>query len=153
MAQPNFAPIEKKDTVSEIQKLNPPKGWKPNRPGEIPDRVNLQKKDWFGNPGPDQGYALVLFKRFANEIKLDKTEDMHDVKAGVVAIAMKRAAIFGRAPISKDLEFALDKFGFLKEANQDAVAKRRAIFKSAGHEYCKRQEIADMVDENEIKSF
>ncbi len=153
MAQPNFAPIKSDNKVSEIQKLNSPNEWKSVRPGELKNKVNLEKKSRFGNPGPDQGYAMVLFKRFTDDIRLSKEEDIHDVQAGVVAIAMKRAAIFGRAPVNKDIEFALNKFDFLKDIKSDAVKKRRETFKSAGHEYSKRQDIADMIDEDEMKSY
>jgi hypothetical protein len=151
MAQPNFVPIRSEENVSEIQKLEPPKRWTPNRPADFNGKPEAVKKKYYGNPGPDSGYAMLLFESLKPDIKLEKGEDIHDVAAGVVYVAMKRAALFGRAPIKKDIEYVLKKFGFLDKAHSSQIEERKFLFKSAGHEYHKRMEIADKFSEEELK--
>ena len=44
---------------------------------------------------------------------LEPGEHAEDVLAGAVAIALRRAAIFGRAPVTADIELALELFKYL----------------------------------------
>lgn len=87
-----------------------------------------------GNQGPDQGYALKLAERFAGRLVLAAGEREDDALAGCVAVALRRASVFGRAPVMHDLRLALDLFGFLDEADAELVAWRRDQFAgAAGH--------------------
>lgn len=102
--------------------------WQADRPGEVvgggqPTGPRL------GSPGPDQGYALKLVHQFDGRIHVADGEDIHDVEAGGVAVAMRRSSIFGRAPVIHDLTIAFTVFGFLdKNAPAELVELRRKLF-------------------------
>ena len=100
-----------------------------------------------GNQGPDQGYALKLAERFAGRLVLAAGEREDDALAGCVAVALRRASMFGRAPVMHDLRLALELFGFLAEADADLVAWRRDRFAGAAghHGYHVRLRLADLV--------
>ena len=102
--------------------------WKADRPGEV---VNTGQPTGprLGSPGPDQGYALKLVHQFDGRIHLADGEDIHDVEAGAVAVAMRRSSIFGRAPVIHDLTIAFTVFGFLdKNPPSELVDLRRSLF-------------------------
>ena len=52
-------------------------------------------------------------------MKLEPHEDADDAVAVVAAIAMKRAATFGRAPTVNDVDFAMELLGYLGDAPED----------------------------------
>jgi hypothetical protein len=105
----------------------------------------------FGNPGPDQGYALVLFRRFEERLVLEAGEHVEDVKAGCVGVALRRASLFGRAPVVHDLTVALTIWGFLGQAPAELVALRRPLFQACSHHYEDRRAIVDMVPEATLR--
>lgn len=112
MAAPEFVPVKPIDDVRTYE--SPPRRpfqWRAERPGDLDD--GQPKGPRFGTPGPDQGYVLTLVPRFADKIHLGPGEHIEDVNAGVVAIAMKRASVFGRAPVIHDLTAAYALWGFL----------------------------------------
>jgi hypothetical protein len=113
MTQPKFAPILEENEVREGYQLGTPAPWEPHRPGESRPRPRRENLPGLGVPGPDQGYALELATRFKDRLALEPGEHAEDVLSGAVAIALRRAAIFGRAPISADIELALRLFGCL----------------------------------------
>ncbi len=117
-----------------------------DRPGEVvgaapPVGAGL------GSQGPDQGYALKLAERFAGRLVLAAGERSDDALAGCVAVALRRASLFGRAPVVHDLRLALELFGFLGDADADLVAWRRPRFAGAAghHGYHVRLHLADLV--------
>jgi hypothetical protein len=99
----------------------------------------------FGTPGPDQGFALKLARRFEDRLEVSAGESVEDVISGCTAVAMRRAARFGRAPLIFDLGFAFTLWGFLGGAPDDLVAQRAPLFRSAAHHYGARRAIADAV--------
>ena len=108
-----------------------------DRPGEVVGGEPTAGPG-LGNQGPDQGYALKLAERFAGRLVLAAGEREDDALAGCVAVALRRASVFGRAPVMHDLRLALELFGFLIDADADAdadlVAWRRDRFAgAAGH--------------------
>ena len=104
-----------------------------DRPGEVVG-IEPSAGPGLGNQGPDQGYALKLAERFAGQLVLAPGEGEDDALAGCCAVAMRRASMFGRAPVMHDLRVALELFGFLDDADADLVAWRRDRFAgSAGH--------------------
>jgi len=105
----------------------------------------------FGNPGPDQGYALVLFRSVEGRLVLEPGEHVEDVKAGCVGVALRRASLFGRAPVIHDLTVALTIWGFLGEAPAELVAFRRPLFQAASHHYEDRRAIVDLVPESTLR--
>ena len=106
-----------------------------------------------GYQGPDQGYALKLAERFAGQLVLAAGEREDDALAGCVAVALRRASIFGRAPVMHDLRLALELFGFVAEADPELVAWRRDRFAGAAghHGYHVKLRLADLVPEETLR--
>ncbi|MGA2803722.1 MAG: hypothetical protein ABSF89_04925 [Acidimicrobiales bacterium] len=156
MTQPKFAPIMEQHEVREVQRIGPPAPWMTHRPGESRPAPQPPRKHGLGVPGPDQGYAIGLATRFEERLVLEPGERADDVLAGAVAIALRRAAIFGRAPIAADIELALRLFKYLvgEEGtwpSGDLVALRRARFDAAAHDYWRRRALVDAVPEETFR--
>jgi hypothetical protein len=100
-----------------------------------------------GYPGPDQGYALKLARRFEGKLVLTPGEHEADAIAGCVEVANKRASILGRAPVIHDLTVAFMLWGFLTEADPELVRLRSKYFQAVAHpsHYSERRRIADVV--------
>lgn len=107
-----------------------------------------------GNPGPDIGYAVGLVKLFDDKLFLQHREHRRDADAGVIAVAMKRGAMYGRAPVVHDLTIGYTVWGFLDQApDAELVAARRELFTEAGalHGYHQVRLIADAVPEETLR--
>ena len=120
-------------------------GWTADRPGEV---KGLQPRAaGLGRQGPDQGYALRLARVLAGELVLDPGESERDVLAGCVAVGLKRASIFGRAPIMDDLRAAAAIWGFDRAVDDALVALRTQRFAELAnaHHYEERRAVADAV--------
>lgn len=151
MAQPDYVPVSPGERVRETDPLPPPKAWKVDRPGELPG-LRPPEGDAFGKPGPDQGYALTLAKRFTERLQLTPGEHRADAVAGCVAVALKRASMFGRAPVIYDLEIAFGLFGFLDASAPPALVQwRRGMFDGASHDYWEVRSIVDAVPESTLQ--
>src|SRR5688572_8330305 len=134
MPQPDFIPDAPADRVRVTETLPVPDGWLATRPAEI--RGTRQPAGpQLGNAGPDQGYGLKLARRFVEKLQLQPHEHSADAVAGVLPVALKRASIFGRAPVVYDFEHAFILFGFLGDAPDDLVMMRKELFAEAGHHY------------------
>ena len=150
MTQPKFAPILEQDEVRGGYQLGVPAPWVPHRPGESRPTPKLRDPAGLGFPGPDQGYALELANRFADLLALEPGEHADDVLAGAVAIALRRAAIFGRAPVAADIELALRLFKYIIGEQgtwppTDLLEWRREHFAGAAHDYWRCRSLADTV--------
>ena len=149
MTQPDYVPVNATDRVRTTERLPAPRGWVQDRPAEIlgdqPSGPRL------GNPGPDQGYALTLAARFHGRLKLEHGEHEEDVIAGCLPVALKRASLFGRAPVIHDMELAFALFGFLGDAPTDLVAWRKPMFDSVAHRYFDGRRIADCVPDATLR--
>src|SRR4051794_41091247 len=78
--------------------IPPPGHWKADRPADLrPGGQPHGAK--FGSPGPDQGYALTLARRYEARLVLADGEHKEDVVAGCLGVATKRSSLFGRAPV------------------------------------------------------
>ena len=123
-----------------------------DRPGEV---VGIEPSvgPGLGNQGPDQGYALKLAERFAGRLVLSAGEREDDALAGCVAVALRRASMFGRAPVMHDLRLALELFGFLDDADAGLVAWRRDRFAGAAghHGYHVKLHLAALVPEETLR--
>lgn len=148
MSQPQFVP--RRPVRGDNYYVSPPRrdrSWMPDRPGEVftdgqPVGAGL------GSHGPDQGYALKLARDFESRLELTPGEHVEDVISGGVAIAMKRASSFGRAPTVHDLTCAFSLFGFLDPVpDPQLVELRRALFEEVHHphHYAERRRIVDAV--------
>lgn len=150
MAAPKFVPVAPLGAYREAEGLPVPDAWQPTRPAEL--GVSAPTGRMMGRPGPDQGYALTLARRFHGQLALLEGEDEHDVVAGCLGVALKRAALYGRAPVIHDLELAFSVFGYLGGTIAEDLRKFRVkLFQSAGHHYEQQRAIADLVPESTLR--
>jgi hypothetical protein len=106
-----------------------------------------------GCQGPDQGYVWKLLGRFRDRLVLGDGEHADDALAGCAGVALRRASLFGRAPVVHDVQVALTVFGWLSPANQELVEWRRQLFAevSHAHHYSRARMIADLVPEDTLR--
>lgn len=128
-----------------------PQSWRPVRPGDSATGFDLG--EGFGTPGPDQGYVLVLARRFAGQLQLASDENEDDALAGAVAVALKRASLIGRAPVLPDLTVALTVWGYLGDASPDLIAYRQPLFAEVSnpHHYPELRRIVDLVPDDVLR--
>jgi hypothetical protein len=150
VTQPSFVPIVEADQVRHAYRLQVPNIWTQSRPSELRGSVR-QEGPKLGKPGPDQGFALKLARRFEHRLVLAEGDSREDVIAGCTAVAMRRCAKFGRAPAVYDLEFAFTLWGFLGGAPADLVEARSPLFRSAAHHYLAQRAITDCVIEETLR--
>ena len=151
MTQPKYAPILQEDEARPAYRLDPPPPWRARRPGElVPGRAPAIAGG--GSPGPDQGYALLLARRFADRLVLRPGERREDVLSGAVAIALRRASLLGRAPVAADISFALDLYGFLSQAPDELVAERARLFGGLAHDYARLRSLVASIPEERLRS-
>lgn len=144
MTQPSFVPVVEADQVRRAYQLTVPSSWTTSRPSELRG-TRAPSGTFLGTPGPDQGFALKLGRRFEDRLVLSAGEHAEDAVAGCTAVAMRRSALFGRAPVVFDLTLAFTLWGFLEGAPADLVAAREPLFRAASHHYQVQRTIADCV--------
>ena len=148
MAAPEFVPTTKDQQPRRGLGLPPSRRWTADRPGELgaaqPEGRTL------GHPGPDQGYALKLARRFSDRLVLDGVH-AEDAVAGCLGIGLHRASLFGRAPMIHDLDIAFRVWGFLGDAPAELVALRAPLFEAASHHYWDQRAIVDRVPESTLR--
>ena len=149
MAAPNYVPVTLADQPRQDEPAKPPDSWRADRPGDLGPGQPVGPK--LGRQGPDQGYALSLARRFHDRIYVFEGESKDDAVAGCVAVALKRASLFGRAPVIHDLDFAFRLFGFIGTAPADLVEFRRPRFEEARHHYWDQRAIVDLVPEETLR--
>ena len=154
MAAPEHVPVDRSKPVRAYESPpRRPEPWMSDRPGEI-GGDGQPRGDRLGHQGPDQGYALRLVRQFEGKLTLTPGEHEKDALAGAVAVALKRASIFGRAPVIHDLTVALMVWGFLDEAPaEDLVDLRRPLFEEVWHphHYAELRRVADLVPEDTLR--
>jgi hypothetical protein len=150
VTQPSFVPIVEADQVRRAYRLNVPNIWTQSRPSELRGTSQPAGRKR-GTPGPDQGFALKLARRFEARLVLAEGESAEDVMSGCTAVAMRRCARFGRAPSVYDLTFAFTLWGFLGGAPAELVRERGPRFRSAAHHYLAQRSIADSVTDDALR--
>ena len=150
MTQPSFVPIVEADQVRRAYRLQVPSIWTQSRPSELRGTTQPPGRQ-LGSPGPDQGFALKLARRFEDRLVLAEGESAEDAIAGCTAVAMRRCSSFGRAPAVYDLTFGFTIWGFLGGAPTDLVEERGPLFRSAGHHYTAQRVIADAVVDGALR--
>jgi hypothetical protein len=149
MAAPDYVPVPLSEQPRESLRLPPPRKWMADRPADLQRGQPVGPK--LGRPGPDQGYLLKLAERFSDRVQVAEGEHAEDAIAGCAALAMRRAALFGRAPVSVDLEVALTLWGFLGGAPDDLVEFRHRLFAGAAHHYWDQRALSDLVPDETLK--
>ena len=149
MAAPEYVPVPLSEQPRESLRLPPPRPWMADRPADLQRGQPVGPK--LGRPGPDQGYLLKLAERFTDRVELGEGEHAEDAIAGCVAVALRRAALFGRAPVAHDLEMALRLWGFLGGAPEDLVEFRGRLFGGAAHHYWDQRAVTDLVPEETLR--
>lgn len=150
VTQPSFVPVVEADQVRRAYPLTVPSIWTTSRPSELRG-TRAPSGAFLGSPGPDQGFALKLARRFEDRLVLAPGEQVADAIAGCTAVAMRRAAGYGRAPVIHDLTLAFTLWGFLPGAPADLVEIREPMFRSASHHYQAQRAIADCVPESTLR--
>ncbi len=151
MTQPKYAPITEEAEVRPAYKLAAASAWYSHRPSDYRPRPLDRHRPNMGIPGSDQGYALLLAERFAGRLQLTDLEHADDVLAGAVAIALRRASMYGRGPVIGDVELALHLFGFLDGAPEDLVETRERLFAGVSHDYWQQRDLADLIPESTLR--
>ena len=149
MTAPDYVPVPLSSQPRRSLALPPSARWAADRPGDLERGQPVGPR--FGSPGPDQGYALKLAQRFADRLQTDPGEHHDDALSGAVAVALRRASLFGRAPVVHDLELALQLWGFLGDAPPELIEYRRPFFSGAAHHYWDQRDIADLVPEATLR--
>ncbi len=150
MAAPDYVPVPLSEQARESLRLPPPRPWMADRPADLQRGQPVGPK--LGRPGPDQGYLLKLAEeRFTDRVVVAEGEHADDAIAGCVAVALRRAALFGRAPVSVDMEMALTLWGYLGDAPADLVEFRHRLFAGAAHHYWDQRAVTDLVPDETLK--
>ncbi|MFN0029582.1 MAG: hypothetical protein ACKV2O_20715 [Acidimicrobiales bacterium] len=154
MSAPSHVPVS---PVAKVRTYSSPpwrdRSWMADRPGDL-DGEGQPHGERFGVPGPDQGYAYKLVGQFTDRLTLTAGEHLDDAIAGVVAIATKRSALFGRAPVVHDLAVGFRIFGFLNDkAPAELVALRSKLFTEVSnpHHYPELRAVVDAVPEATLR--
>lgn len=150
MTAPDFVPVGMLAKPRTGLPIPPSRSWAPDRPAEVGPRPPSGAR--LGRPGPDQGYALTLAQRFVPRLQLAVGEHLDDVVAGCVAVALRRASLFGRAPVNHDLDLAFTLLGYLTQAAPDElIAWRLGRIAGADHHYWTKRDLADLVPEATLR--
>ena len=154
MAAPEYVPQRPTDDPRSYKSPpRRPQPWLAERPGELMG-AGQPRADRLGHQGPDQGYVYRLVGQFDGRLHLTEGEHHDDVVAGCVGVALKRASLFGRAPIVHDLTVAFTVWGYLDAGPPaDLVEVRRAMFAEARnpHHYEAQRVIVDAVPETTLR--
>jgi hypothetical protein len=154
MAAPKFSPVTPIDTSRGYESPDHvPDGWTADRPAEVVGRQPVGAR--LGFQGPDQGYALTLAARLRPEVQVQHAESVDDALSGCTAIALRRASMYGRAPIMPDLRIALTMWGFLDPSPPpELVDARRPAFLGVAdslHGYENRRALVDAIPEPSLR--
>jgi len=154
MAAPEYVPTDPLARVRAYRSSpRRPESWVADRPGEITG--GQPRGDRFGAPGPDLGFALKIARTFDGRLHLAEGEGHHDVVEGCVAVAMKRASLFGRAPVVHDLAVAFTVWGYLDATpDPELAAVRRRLFEGVGHaahHYVAQRQVVDAVPDTTLR--
>lgn len=154
MTAPSYVPVDPTENARDYESA--PRRelpWRAERPGETVGRP-MPSGGLYGNQGPDIGYAYKLVHHVADRLKVQADEAKHDVEIGGVAVAMRRAALYGRAPVVADLDVAFTIWGFYDDQPANGLRVLRGeLFEGAGHHhgYPLLREIANTVSEHALR--
>ena len=153
MGAPRHVPLSPTNDASVYSSPDVvPLSWKNRRPGDLPSEQ--PSGGFMGHQGPDQGFALRLRRAFRDRLRIKEAEHLEDVESGCVQIALKRASIFGRAPVVHDLEIAYRIWGFLDDdADPQLLQERFHRFEgvSESHHYADLRRLVAVVPDETLR--
>jgi hypothetical protein len=155
MAAPEYVPLRPGRNGKAYE--SPPRRlgkWQPVRPGEVVDNGAQPQGGDFGYQGPDQGFALKLANAQRGKLQLTPGEHADDAVSGCVAVALRRASTFGRAPVVHDVTLAFELFGFFDgDAPAELVDWRKPVFEelSNPHHYAATRHLVAQVPETTLR--
>ncbi|MGI9052188.1 MAG: hypothetical protein ACR2HQ_05985 [Ilumatobacteraceae bacterium] len=154
MAAPRFSPVDPLENARGYQSPDHvPDEWKADRPGDLTGRQPAGAH--LGYQGPDQGYALLLANRLRPDLVVQPHEHVDDAVAGSTVIALRRASMFGRAPVIHDLRIAFTIWGWFDASPPaELVALRREAFDGVAdaHHYDLSRDLVDAVPEDVLRA-
>jgi hypothetical protein len=152
VAAPEYVPQKAMKHVRSYESPpRQPQSWRPDRPGD--SDTGFERGDRFGAQGPDQGYVYVLARRFEGQLQLAADEREEDALVGCTGVALKRASLFGRAPVVHDMTVALTVWGFLGDAPPDLIAFRQPLFVEVAspYHYPEQRRVVDLVPDDVLR--
>src|SRR3954462_14215769 len=153
MAAPEYVPVPVvgKARLPWESPDHVPGPWTLDRPAEVAQgRQPVGPR--LGYPGPDIGYALTLAALVRPEVVAGPGESVDDAVAGCTAIAMRRAALFDRAPVLHARRMSFTMWGgFAAQPSQDLRATPRSAFEAASHDYEIRRAFVDQVPDETLR--
>jgi hypothetical protein len=155
MAAPKFSPVTPLDRTRGYESPDHvPDPWHADRPAEVRGRQPIGAR--LGSQGPDQGYALRLAEMVRPEVRVQDGESVDDALSGCTATGLRRASLYGRAPVIHDLRMALTMWGFLDpDPPVELVDERRPVFLGVAdplHHYEERRALVDSVPEETLRT-
>lgn len=150
MSQPKFFTSPNHEKALGRIELPPSNRWVSPRAGVV-SSSNRGKRSLLGSPGPGGGFAIRLVTDQWSKIVLTDGEEHHDIEIGLGVLIAKRASLYGRSPISYDVDFFVKLFGFDGSAGAPIVDFRKMFFKGAAHSYIVQRQIADSIPESTMR--
>lgn len=102
-----------------------------------------------GTPTPDAGYALTLANKILHDLGVHDAHLLHDLEAGVAALASKRAGLFGRGPSRTDVLYVLELLGISSAASLTPTLVHP--FHGLAHSYFKLQKFVDSISSDDLR--
>lgn len=132
--------------------MPPARAWRATRPGDL--HGEQPKGELFGDPGPNIGYAATLMSQARDTLTVTPNERIDDVEKVVAQLAMRRATMFGRAPVMQDIDVARHILGLDRHQKLDAklVEARTHALHNIAHEYPRQRAIVNEVPESLLRS-
>jgi hypothetical protein len=97
----------------------------------------------FGLPCPDAGYALLLAHRTVDRVVLEPVERRDDAVSAIGTIAIRRAAVLGRAPCIRDVAVALRLLAYDGDEPSEFTGWRARQLAGIAHDPGLQQRLAD----------
>lgn len=154
MAAPRFFPVAPLDPARGYTSPDvAPDPWTADRPADLDGRQPVGAR--LGYQGPDQGYALKLAELIRPAVRVSDGESVDDALVGITATALRRASLYGRAPVIHDLRVAQRLWGFADDAPPaELLAARGPLFVglARGHRYDQVRALVDVVADDALRT-
>ncbi len=144
MAQPSFAPVPEAGGVRPIMATRPPEVGRTKNPGLL--RHVPRSPGRYGNPAPNEGFALTLAARAVAGLEVEHAHDREGLALAVGLVAAKRASLIGRGPTRGDVVRAMEMLE-VRSPVPGALARR---FRGLGHSYAAQRDFVDSVESADL---